>query len=531
MCSPFYLKELLRSEIELSQQGALVSELIGHGMSIPQLIGLFEEKTLSEVYAHANRLNRMPAQQMAEDFIKAKRGILDSLSWLRLFQGNDPSIFPNALDITATRYVEDVIQQLTELMAEIDQYVPQVIDIRKQQLPIGYEKTSALALSSMEQMLREDLHSHSPPSEAQSKVQYVLETFLRQQQHSFQQITAYANAHQQDWEEEVVKHGRGLYITDSAFSFPLIYSVKGNLYVLMEIASHYLGQGKQKIAYRTANLRTGEIEALIKPKHYFLETDLETNKAEMRAEDAFWDTWRDADMLMQFQGKQGILQLHDRLVFDKSGTKSLFLFEKYYRGRTLGRLLSTLGQESAPLSFNQKCALASDILQGLKHIHDANLIHHDIKPSNILLTTDSGGKLSAVIGDLNIACYTYDQLIKSLARVVPNWCAPEYAQVQKDPLSSSKAFEQIQTKKMDVWAVGLIFFILFNQHPLPWQDLEEESQILEIISTLKSGWIPHYPQDERYFPLLEKMLEVDPMKRCTTAEALQELQMVKRCST
>ncbi len=527
MASSLCLRELFRSEIETSQQENLISELIHHGILLEKLIDLFEEKTLTTIYTQIDSLGKTSLDLLADDFMKAKRALLDSLAWMNLCKNTYCNVSKGPLDFKAKVHFEKIVRQLQERMAVIDCFIPQVISSRKIMMPSDYRIKAKIAFDNTNLILREEL-SNVPVEDAEThaKVQLILDSFLSRQKATFEEIADYANIHQKIWEQEIVTNGRGLLITEhDRFPFPLIYSVKGNLYVIMVIASHYIAQGKQKIATRTVNFKTGEIEALLQPKEFFLE-DAPPEITALKEENAFWDTWRDADMLMQFQNTPGILQVRDRLVFEMDGKKKLYLFEDYYRKKTLDWVFANIDTELKPLEFRQKYKIAHDLLLGLKSLHAADVIHHDIKPNNILLNIDLKGELTAVLSDLDIACYTYDKLVKDIARLVPHWSAPEFAYVQKNSETPPEAYYAASSPKIDVWAIGLIFFILFNEKLTPWNSLENEAEVFDIICRLKPGWIPRHAGDERYFPLLEKMLEVDPVKRCTSAEALALLEQM-----
>ncbi len=526
--SSVFLHELMRSEIETSQQGQLIGDLAQHGISLPQIIDLFEEKTLTAVYANIRSLEKLPSNLLADECIKAKRALLDSFAWIKLCEQTYRRLLPNSLNPVSLAYFETMVEKLQNQMTLVDRFIPQVMALRKESLPNDYRKTAQLALDSIEQILRAELNSdpqQEPVEDAEidAKVQRVLQTFLSHQNTTFHEIAENANSQQKNWEQEVVSKGRGIFIkATERCPFPLIYSVKGNLYVIMEVASHYIAKGSRKFVSRAANLTTGQIEALVKPKEFYPEAENPEQEAISR-NNAFWDTWRDADMLMHFQNKQGILQVRDRLVFQFEEKKVLYLFEEYYQAKTMHWLFGHMKDALHKLTLADKLKLARDILIGLKQLHDAQLIHHDIKPDNIFLYKDSQGNISAAISDLDLACYTHDKLIKNFARVVPKWCAPEYAQVQKNINSPREAFYAAATQKMDVWAAGLILFILFNETSPPWLALDENSQVFDAICALQSGWLPRYSGDEKYFPLLEKMLEPDPTKRFTSAEALEHL--------
>jgi hypothetical protein len=66
-----------------------------------------------------------------------------------------------------------------------------------------------------------------------------------------------------------------------------------------------------------------------------------------------------------------------------------FLVMEFVEGLDLGRLLTSQG----PPSVADACELARQAALGLHHAHEHGLIHRDVKPSNLLLTTEGEVKL------------------------------------------------------------------------------------------------------------------------------------------
>lgn len=65
---------------------------------------------------------------------------------------------------------------------------------------------------------------------------------------------------------------------------------------------------------------------------------------------------------------------------DEAGTH--FLVMEYIAGCDLGRLLQTKGRLEVPLA----CELIRQAALGLQHAHDHNMVHRDVKPSNLILS-------------------------------------------------------------------------------------------------------------------------------------------------
>lgn len=69
------------------------------------------------------------------------------------------------------------------------------------------------------------------------------------------------------------------------------------------------------------------------------------------------------------------------------------------------------------------------IANGIKQIHDLNTYHRDIKPDNLLLTTDAQGNYILKLGDAGMSCFLPDSNVFSNATYslqgTPNYIAPE----------------------------------------------------------------------------------------------------------
>ena len=95
-----------------------------------------------------------------------------------------------------------------------------------------------------------------------------------------------------------------------------------------------------------------------------------------------------------------------------------------------GAPLSDLIRISGPNGMNPARAarLAMDVLQALKLLHDsssASFIHRDVKPDNIIVTTETDGWEHAVLIDLETAIDPTRTLDVKVAYTLP-WASPEH---------------------------------------------------------------------------------------------------------
>ena len=124
-----------------------------------------------------------------------------------------------------------------------------------------------------------------------------------------------------------------------------------------------------------------------------------------------------------------------------------FIVMAYYEGSTLAHRIS-----SAPIAMIDAVDIARQIAAGLTEAHKHNIIHRDVKPSNIILTREGMVK----IVDFGLALVLRDlSATRSLAVVgTAVYMAPE--QIQRSPAD----------QRSDLWALGVVLAeMLLGHHP------------------------------------------------------------------
>ncbi|CUF25998.1 protein kinase, putative [Bodo saltans] len=120
-------------------------------------------------------------------------------------------------------------------------------------------------------------------------------------------------------------------------------------------------------------------------------------------------------------------------------------------------------KEADILSWMKQCTLA------LKYIHDRGFLHRDMKPTNVLFTTQGQLKL----GDFGVA--TSAGLGKESTVGSPHYFAPELL------------LKQSYNNKVDVWGLGIVFLemLTLRERPINTQlltdPLENESVIADVV--------------------------------------------------
>jgi serine/threonine-protein kinase len=122
---------------------------------------------------------------------------------------------------------------------------------------------------------------------------------------------------------------------------------------------------------------------------------------------------------------------------DWQGTRLPFLVAELVRGTTLGTRL----RENGPMPWRDAAAVCAGVARALAAAHDKNVVHHDVKPANIMLSP-SGAK----VVDFGLASTAGQDFHDPHGRV---WGTPAY-------FSPEQLCGQQTGPAADVYALGLV---------------------------------------------------------------------------
>ena len=183
-------------------------------------------------------------------------------------------------------------------------------------------------------------------------------------------------------------------------------------------------------------------------------------------------------------------------VLDDPSQDSMFMVFELCKNGTIMHLDDN--PQSLPLFVAR--SYFQQLLLGIEYLHEHDIVHRDIKPDNMLLSSDNVLK----IVDFGVSeIFTNEQAIVKKSAGSPAFYAPEMC---------SSSHGDLQAKAVDVWAMGVTLFCMVVGN-LPFQ---ASSSILELYHDIQTKE-PDYPQtlDPSLTDLLRKMLDKDPIKRIT----------------
>ncbi|XP_064603278.1 calcium/calmodulin-dependent protein kinase type II delta chain-like isoform X12 [Liolophura sinensis] len=149
------------------------------------------------------------------------------------------------------------------------------------------------------------------------------------------------------------------------------------------------------------------------------------------------------------------------------------------------------------------------ILESVNYCHQHGIVHRDLKPENLLLASKAKGA-AVKLADFGLAIEVQgDQQAWFGFAGTPGYLSPEV--LRRDPYG----------KPVDIWACGVILYILLVGYPPFWDEDQHR-----LYAQIKAGAYDYpSPEWDTVTPdaknLINSMLTVNPAKRITASEALR----------
>ncbi|KAJ3120043.1 Checkpoint kinase 2 [Nowakowskiella sp. JEL0407] len=148
----------------------------------------------------------------------------------------------------------------------------------------------------------------------------------------------------------------------------------------------------------------------------------------------------------------------------------------------------------------------------IKYLHSLGISHRDLKPENVLLNSNDKYDLKIKVTDFGLSkVVSEEEFLKTIVGTL-SYCAPEV-------LAKSK--NVTYTKKVDIWAAGVILYIcLSGLHPFDHKNQEiTKAKIQNGILDFPDGIWGNITM--RAKDLVKKMLVVNPQTRISAEGVLQ----------
>ena len=175
--------------------------------------------------------------------------------------------------------------------------------------------------------------------------------------------------------------------------------------------------------------------------------------------------------------------------------------------RLHARSLAKVLRDDGPLSIRRAAQVGLDILDALQAAASVGVLHHDVKPANVMLS--STGR--AVLTDFGIATVEGDATVTTtgVLRGSPAYMSPERARGERSTLAS------------DLWSLGAtLYAALRGSSPF------ERSGTLPTLNALLHDPVPSLDDAGELGPVTYSLLAKEPTQRPSLGEVRSVLQRI-----
>ncbi|HEV8231259.1 MAG TPA: protein kinase, partial [Thermoanaerobaculia bacterium] len=187
-----------------------------------------------------------------------------------------------------------------------------------------------------------------------------------------------------------------------------------------------------------------------------------------------------------------IVTIHD--IGEDPETQTSFIAMEYIEGKNIKTLLA----EKTRFPFEQVSEIVAEVAEALDYAHRKGIIHRDVKPANIIITTDGKVKIT----DFGIAKIASSNLTTTGQFLgTPNYMSPE--QVSGSPVDG----------RSDMFSLGVVLYeLLTNRKPFQGDNLTAISyKIVHEDFTPPADLAPEVPTE--FNDIVARAMAKDPWNR------------------
>ncbi|MFD0338401.1 serine/threonine-protein kinase [Streptomyces sp. NPDC127117] len=205
---------------------------------------------------------------------------------------------------------------------------------------------------------------------------------------------------------------------------------------------------------------------------------------------------------------QNVVAVHDRV---ESGNQVWIVMDLLN-----ARSLADLMREERRLPVRRTAAIGLQVLGGLRAVHEARVVHRDVKPANILFAKDD----FAILADFGIATFDGAVPLTRAGELIGTfkYLAPE--------LLGQTSQESAATPASDLWSLGVTLYeMVEGRHPF---DRPNEYELL--VAVCQSDPLP-MEHGEELAEVVGQLMHKDPRRRLSAERAEEMLQEILRTTT
>ncbi|MFI9625098.1 protein kinase [Streptomyces sp. NPDC052042] len=212
---------------------------------------------------------------------------------------------------------------------------------------------------------------------------------------------------------------------------------------------------------------------------------------------------REAEAIARIK-HQNVVAVHDRVETDSQ----VWIVMELLNAHSLADLLHVEQQ----LTVVRTARIGLQVLRGLRAVHDAGVVHRDVKPHNVLFRPDE----FAILADFGIATFDGAVPVTLSGELVGTvkYLAPEL-------FDHASGRPQPATPASDLWALGITLYEMVEGRT-PFDGLS----LVEFLIAVRDSPVPPMTYGGPLAPVVGELLRKNPRQRLSSAEAEEMLRGV-----
>lgn len=277
--------------------------------------------------------------------------------------------------------------------------------------------------------------------------------------------------------------------------------VNGNTYIILKS----IGRGGSSVVFKVINMN-GEVMALKRVK-----VEYSSHSRAMMESYA-----NEISLLKKLRGSPNIVQLYDSEVDYKNGMIQLVM---EYGEMDLSARLGKANMESKGMGENFIRLMWEQMLEAVQVIHQAKIVHSDLKPANFILVQ---GTLKLIDFGIAKAIQTEDttKIIRDSRIGTPNYMSPEAVMEDEGDyggFSSPHRQKYRVSRASDIWSLGCILYQMVYGRT-PFAHIKQVHRKMECIMD------PNYEID--FGPVSDPYV-LDALKACLNRNPAERMSIPK----
>ncbi|ODV61193.1 kinase-like protein, partial [Ascoidea rubescens DSM 1968] len=295
--------------------------------------------------------------------------------------------------------------------------------------------------------------------------------------------------------------------------FDEFYKHNANLENEKWIKGAIIGNGSIGVVYLGLNSFTGELMA-VKEIEINNETEIDNESRITNEKVIAKNLENEINLLKHLNHENIVCYLGSTYNYDFNYISNevgnyLNIFSEYIPGGSISSLLMNYGKLEEPLIRN----FIKQILTGISYLHSNNIIHKDIKGSNVLIDNKGCIKISD-FGFSKKICYSQYKYRKSDIADISEVLGPSVYWMAPEVIT-----EYSFSEKTDIWSIGCLMVEMFTaQHPFPNFTIEEA--IFQIGENKQCPTLPENAITNDASDFLNQVFSVDSRRPPTVSELL-----------